>query len=190
MTHSLIQEQFQQLLSLMSQKLGLEIKANAVTAAGRVSDEWVLDSGATDHVSGLPLAQATFKPPLSPVGLSAGFSSGTFLDKNIQITWSSIQTYFYEDLFPYHGQKELNSLTNSHHTPIFSPCIGPSSLSHKSHDPTNAPQNSETPVDIAPDDQLSSTQSPDEHPAAITKPDDQFPDTQPDEKLPNMQPDN
>lgn len=42
---------------MMSQKLGLESKANAVTVAGRISDEWILDSGATDHVYGLPLAQ-------------------------------------------------------------------------------------------------------------------------------------
>ena len=68
----LSQEQFQQLLLMMSQKLGLESKANAVTGACRISDEWILDSGAINHVYCLPLAQATFKPSLPPVGLPDG----------------------------------------------------------------------------------------------------------------------
>lgn len=69
---NLSSEQFQQLLSMMSQKLGQESKANAVTTASRISDEWILDSGATDHVYGLPLAQEALKPSLPPVGLPDG----------------------------------------------------------------------------------------------------------------------
>lgn len=69
---SLSQEQFQQPLSMMSQKLGLESKANAVTAIGRIFDEWILYSGATNHIYGLPLAQATLKPSLPPMGVPDG----------------------------------------------------------------------------------------------------------------------
>ncbi|XP_048436140.1 uncharacterized protein LOC103937069 [Pyrus x bretschneideri] len=67
---NLTTEQFQQLLSMMSQKMGLDSKANIV--GGLPSFQWVIDSGATDHISSLPLTNATLNPPLPPMALPNG----------------------------------------------------------------------------------------------------------------------
>ncbi|KAM1078563.1 hypothetical protein ACFX15_025113 [Malus domestica] len=67
---NLTTDQFQQLLSIMSQKMGLDSKANL--AGGPSSFQWVIDSGATDHISSLSLTNATSNPPLPPVALPNG----------------------------------------------------------------------------------------------------------------------
>lgn len=58
----------------MMQKMGLEPKINAATQGllPKNLKQWIIDNGATDHVSGLPLAQATINPPLPPVVLPNG----------------------------------------------------------------------------------------------------------------------
>lgn len=66
-------EQFQQLLAMVGAKIPTESQANA-TAGGirHHTQEWIVDSGATDHITALPLSQSVPNKSFPPLKLPTG----------------------------------------------------------------------------------------------------------------------
>ncbi|XP_048430552.1 uncharacterized protein LOC103927640 [Pyrus x bretschneideri] len=63
----------QQLFAMMAGSLPYEAQTNAITGlTSHHSQEWIIDSGTTDHVTALPLSNSNLNKSLPPVKLMTG----------------------------------------------------------------------------------------------------------------------
>ena len=66
-------EQLQQLFPMMAGNLPSEAQTNAITGlSSHHSQEWIIDSGATDHVTAFPSSNSNLNKSLPPVKLLTG----------------------------------------------------------------------------------------------------------------------